>query len=89
MGQVPTGIKAHPENGVARLQQCGKHALIGLTARIGLHVGKFAFKQLTGAFNRQRFGHIDELASAIIAPADIAFGVFVGHHTALSLHDGD
>ncbi len=62
--------------------------LVGLAAGIRLHVGEAAVEQLAGALDRQAFGDVDELAAAVIAPAGIAFRVFVGHHRALRLEHG-
>jgi hypothetical protein len=77
-----------PKKGVARLQQGEEYALIGLAAGIGLHIGKRAAEQLTGPFDCQLLGDIDELAPAVIALAGIAFGIFVGHHRALRFQHG-
>ncbi len=74
-----------PHERIARLQQREEHGLVGLTARIRLDVGEAAVKQFGGALDRELFGDVDELAAAIITPADIALGVFVGHHRALRL----
>ena len=41
-----------------------------------------------GALDRELLGDIDELAAAVIAPARIAFGIFVGQHRALRLEHG-
>ena len=76
-------VEAHER--VARLHQRHERALIGLAAGIRLHVGEAAAEQLAGALDRQLLGDVDELAAAVIAPAGIAFGVFVGHHRPLRL----
>ena len=85
VGQVTPGIKAHTQNGVAGLQQRGKDTLVCLAARVRLDVGECAVEQRTGAFDGKVLGHVDMLASAIIATARITFGVFVGHDAALRL----
>ena len=76
-------IEAHER--VARLHQRQEHALVGLAAGIRLNVGEAAAEQHAGALDRELFGDVDELAAAVVAPARIAFGVFVGHHRALRL----
>ena len=76
-------IEAHER--VARLHQRHERALIGLAAGIGLNVGEPAVEQLAGALDRQLLRDVDELAAAVIAPARIAFRVFVGQHRALRL----
>ena len=62
--------------------------LVGLGAGMGLDIGEGAVEQLAGALNGEGFGHVHILAAAIIAPAGIAFGVFVGHDRALRLQHG-
>ncbi len=88
MRQVPARGQIHPQNGVTRLDQRVEHALIGLAAGIGLHIGIGAAKQGFRAADRQIFRHIDPFAATVIAPPGIALGVFVGHHRALRLHHG-
>ena len=87
VGQVAARVEAHAQNGVTGLQQRGEHALVGLAARIRLHVGEIAVEQFARAFNRQVFRHIDKITPAIIAAARVAFGIFVGHHRPLRRHD--
>ena len=88
VGQVASGREVEAHEGVARLHQGEEHALIRLAAGIGLDVGEAAVEQLAGALDRERLGDVDELAAAVIAPARIAFGVFVGHDRALRLEHG-
>ena len=85
VGEMAAGGEVEPHERVARLHQRQEHALVGLAAGIGLDVGEAAGKQPAGALDRQILGDVDELAAAVIAPAGIAFGVFVGHHRALRL----
>ena len=88
VGQMAAGGEVEAHERVARLHQRQEHALIGLAAGIRLHVGEAAVEQLAGALDRQLLGDVDELAAAVIAPARIALGVFVGHHRALRLQHG-
>ena len=85
MGEVPAGSEREPEKGVARLQGGEKRRLIGLRARMGLHVGEAAAEQRNRALDREPLGDIDILAAAVVAPAGVALGVFVGEHRALGL----
>ncbi len=50
-----------------------------------LNVDVFAIEQLAGAFDGQVFNLVDHLATAVIALARIALGVFVGEHRPLGL----
>ncbi len=45
-------------------------------------------EQFLGAIDRQRLGDVDPFATAIVARARIALGVFVGHHRALRFQHG-
>ena len=85
VGEMAAGGEVEPHERFARLHQRQEHALIGLAAGIGLDVGETTAEQPAGALDRQIFGDVDELTAAVIAPARIAFGVFVGHHRALRL----
>ena len=79
-------IEAH--ECVAGLHQPEEDRLVRLRPGIRLHIGKPTAKQAAGTLDCERFGDVDELASAIIAPSGIALGVFVGHHRALRLENG-
>ncbi len=85
MGQMPARGEVQPHEGVAGLQQREEDRLIGLGAGMGLHIGEIAGEELLGALDGQRLGDIDELAAAVVAPARIALGIFVGQHRALGL----
>ena len=85
MGQMAAGRQGHAHEGVAGLQQRQEHGLVGLRAGMRLDVGEGAAEQLLGALDRQLLGDVDEFAAAVIAPAGIALGVFVGEHRALRL----
>ena len=77
-----------PHESIARLQQREKHRLIRLAAGIRLHIREFAVEEPGDALNREAFGDVDELAAAIIAPAGIALGIFVGQNRALRFEHG-
>ncbi len=61
---------------------------VGLAAGVGLHVGVLGAEKLLGAVAGQVFDHVDVLAAAVVAPAGIAFGIFIRQHAADGLHDG-
>ena len=77
-----------PMNVSPGLQQREEHGLVGLRAGMRLHVGEAAIEQLAGALDRELLGDVDKLAAAVIAPAGIALGIFVGEHRALRLEHG-
>src|SRR5439155_14763166 len=62
--------------------------LVGLGTRMGLHVGEAAIEQLLGALDGEGLDLVDILAAAIVAPARIAFGIFIGIDRALRFEDG-
>ena len=86
MRQMPARGEVHAKDRIAGLQKRGEHALIGLTARIRLHIGKVTAKERLRPVDGKVFGHIDELAAAVIAPAGIALGIFVRQHGPLRVH---
>ena len=51
---------------------------VGLRTSVRLHIGMLGAKQLLSARARQFFHDIGELASAVVALARVALGVFVG-----------
>jgi hypothetical protein len=80
MGEVPAGGEVHAHERVAGLEEGEERRLVRLRAGMRLHIGKAAAEELLGAVDGQLLGDIDELAAAVIAPAGIALGVFVGEH---------
>ena len=81
--QMAAGGEAHAQHGVAGLQQRQEHRLVGLRAGVRLHVGEGAAEQLFGTVDRQVLRHVDIDATAVVAAAGIALGVFVGQHRPL------
>ena len=88
VGQVSTVCEAHAQNGVARFQHAGVHRLVGLTARVRLHVHVFCVEEFFAAVNCQLFGNVHMFAAAVIAFVRITFVVFVGQLAALGFHHG-
>ncbi len=82
VGEVET------EDGVTGLDRGKIDSEIGLTAGVRLHVDVLGAEKLLGAVAGEVFDLVDKLATAVIATAGIAFGIFVGKHAAGSLHDG-
>ena len=81
-------IERHAEELVARLQQRHEHGLVGLRARVRLHVGEGAVEEFPGALDRQVLGLVHFLAAAVVAATRIAFGIFVGQYRARRLEHG-
>ena len=70
------------------LEQRQKHRLVRLAAGVRLHVGEAAAEEPLRPLDGEVLGDVDILAAAIVAPARIALGIFVGHHRALRLEHG-
>ncbi len=85
VGQMPAGGERHAHDGVAGLGEREERAEVGLGAGMGLGVDEGAVEQLLRPLARQILDHVHIFAAAVIAPARIALGVFVGHHRALGL----
>ena len=85
--EMSTGIKAHAQNGVPRLQQRGEDALVRLTARVGLNIRETATEELLRPIYCKVLGNVHELAPAIVPAAGVAFRILVCHDAALCFHD--
>ena len=83
MGKMATSGQIKTHERIARLQQREEDSLVGLAAGIWLDVGEPDAKQLRGALNGETLGDIDILASAVIAAARIALGIFIREDRAL------
>ena len=59
--------------------------VVGLRARVRLHVRVLGAEQLLGAVDRELLGDVDELAAAVVALAGVALGVLVREHRALAV----
>ena len=70
------------EDGVAGLNDRGVRRHVGGGTGVRLHVGVLGAEELFGAVARQVLHHVGELASPVVAPAGIAFGVLVGEDRA-------
>src|SRR6516225_3666353 len=81
---MATGGERQPHDRITGFEQRDEDSLVGLGARMRLHIGEWATEELLGPLDRKYFGDIDERASAIISATGIALGVFIGHHRALS-----
>ncbi len=75
MGEVTSMRKVEAEELVARLEACHKHSHVGLCSGVWLHVGIISAEY---ALDGNAFGLVYHLASAIVAVAGIALGIFVG-----------
>ena len=85
VGQVAAGGEAHAQDRVARLQQGEERRLVRLRARMRLHVGERAGEQPLRPVDRELLGDVHIVAAAVVAPARVALGIFVGQHGALRL----
>ncbi|OPX73389.1 MAG: hypothetical protein A4E43_01533 [Methanosaeta sp. PtaB.Bin005] len=87
MGEVAAVSEVHAHDGIARVEygEVGSH--VGLGAAMGLDVNMLCAKELNAALSCQILGQVHAACAAIVAFAGIAFGILIGHDTALRLHD--
>ena len=72
---------------VAAVDQRQIGGRVGLRARMGLNVGEFAFEQTASTFDRDVFGLVHLLASAVVTLGRQALGVLVRQDAAHARHD--
>ena len=82
--EVAALIEAHAHDLVARLEQRHERGLVGVGARVGLHVGVLGAEQRARA-PREVLGLVDHDVAAVVALGRVALGVLVGEHRALRL----
>ena len=73
---------------VAGFEERAEHRHVRLGAGVRLHVGVVGAEQLLRAIDRELLGHVDELASAVVAAPRVALGVLVVHRRADRGEDG-
>ena len=71
MGQVAALRQIHAHDGVAGPRQRQEHGRVGLGAGMRLDVGVIAVEQRLDPLQRQAFGHVHVLATAVVAAARI------------------
>ena len=76
--QMPAGRQVEAEDRSARLQQREEHRLVGLRARMRLHIGVLAIEQLPGTVDCRLFDDIEEPRPAMKAIAGVALKRLVG-----------
>ncbi len=86
VGQVATMRQAHPQDGIARLQQRQINGGIGLRTRMRLDIGVISRKEFFYPINSQLLGNINILTAAIITFGRITFCVFIGQNGTLCFH---
>ena len=80
VGEVTTLVQPHHKNRVPRLQDRHVGSEVGLRSTVCLDVGMLGPKQLFGPVASHIFGHIHKLTAAVITPARVAFGIFIGQN---------
>ena len=76
--QVSALCEVHGEIGVAGLEDRQIHGHVGLRAGVRLDVRVLGSEKLLGARDGEAFDDIHIFATAVVAAAGIALGVFVG-----------
>ena len=88
VGEMSAFGKRHSENGVTGLKERRINGKICLRAGMRLNVGILCAEKLLGSFDCDVFHNINIFTAAVISLSGIAFGVFVGQHTAHGRHHG-
>ena len=78
VGEVPAHAEVEPHHGVAGLKDGHHDRHVGLCAGVGLYVGPFRSVDGLDAVDGELFYLVNHLATAVIALARVALGVFVG-----------
>ena len=86
--EVAAVVERHAHDGVAGRGQRREGGVVGLGARVRLHVGKARAEELAGTVAREVLRLVDRPAAAIVALAGQALGVLVGEGRPHGLHDG-
>ncbi len=86
--EVAAVVERHAHDLVAGLEQRHVDGVVGLGARVRLHVRVLGAEQLLGAVDRELLGDVHLLAAAVVAAARVALGVLVGEHRARRLEHG-
>ena len=88
MGQVPTVVEAHGQDGGPGLEQGLVGGQIGVGPGVGLHVGVLGAEERGGPVAGQVLDLVDDAVAAVVAPARVALRVLVGQHRARRGQDG-
>ena len=80
-------VQAESHDLVAWLNRGEIGGHVGLSSGVRLNICMIDSEEFFSAVNRQTFGDVNELASAIVAPSGVTFSVLVGHYRALGLQD--
>lgn len=86
VGKVATHAKIEPEDGIAGVKDGEHEGGIGLGTAVWLHIGIGYAEHFLSAIDGELFAFVDHFAAAVIAAAGVAFGIFIGHHTAHGTH---
>jgi len=86
--QVPAMRQGHAQHRVTGTERGHVHGDVRGSAGVGLHVGVLRAEEFLGAIDGQLFHLVGIFAPAVIAPAGIALGVFVGEDGAHGFQDG-
>jgi hypothetical protein len=82
VAQMTAVVQLHRQHSVAGLEQGHIDRRVGLRAGVRLDIGKLCAEEGFGPVDGDLLGDVHKLTAAVVAPAWIALGVFVGKHTA-------
>ena len=80
VSQMAAVRKVHAENRIAGFQNREIDRHVGLAPGMRLHIDVLGAEEFFGAIDGEVFDDVDKLATAVIAPAGVAFRVFIGEN---------
>ena len=87
VGKVSAHREVEAHEGIPGFEDSHRDGHVCLCAGMGLHVCPAGTVELLGTLDGDGLALVHHLASAVVALAGIALGVFVGHHAAHGLQD--
>ena len=87
MGKVTAVGQVHAHYCIARLKKGKLDCHVSLCSGVGLNIHVSAAEKLFSPFPCQLLCNIYTLAAAVVPLSWVAFGILVGHDTAISLKD--
>src|SRR5256885_5872002 len=82
MGKMAAMCEVQSEDRVSRLKHRAQCFHVRLRSRVRLYIDVLRAEEFPGAIAGKVFDHVSEFASAVVALAGIALGIFVGEDRA-------
>jgi len=76
--QMPPVTEIHTQHRVTRFEDGEVNGLVGLAARVGLHVGGLGTEQFLRTLTRETLHHVGVFTPAVVTTARVPLGILVG-----------